>query len=153
VRPLLTLHFSIIQFLDIALPLRSNSVGMVTPPKFAGGEVATMARLLLPSVILVLLVGVPARAQQTKELPDDKCSFTLPDDDWVWLDPSLVKCTKLAVLDTIVCAKEMELRVDAEHKQILFDLKHAQIMGPNGVAAFCENRIWPVDLPAEWFEK
>lgn len=57
-----------------------------------------MIRVVALSLAVVIL-GVPiARGQQTKEFPADKCAMTLPGEDWEWLDPTLIKKTKLTAL-------------------------------------------------------
>jgi hypothetical protein len=49
-----------------------------------------MKQRALLSLLLVLFLGTEIPAQQTKTFPEADCSFTLPGDDWEWLDPKTI---------------------------------------------------------------
>ena len=51
--------------------------------------------------------------------------------------------------DTIVHAKEAELRADLAHKQILVQMRHAEILGEKQSGS-SEAQIWPVELPPDF---
>src|SRR5207244_3698213 len=48
--------------------------------------------------------------------------------------------------DTIVLAKEAELRVDLGQRQILIDMRQCQVLQHNNVA-IVQQQTWPVDIP------
>jgi lipopolysaccharide export system permease protein len=52
--------------------------------------------------------------------------------------------------DVIAAAKEAELRVDTAHKQILVHMRQCNIVQKDGCIAYVDNKIWPVELPADF---
>jgi lipopolysaccharide export system permease protein len=53
-----------------------------------------------------------------------------------------------AAYDIIACAREAELRVDWNSKQILVDMRHCTVEG--ALKGFFERRAFPFDLTADW---
>jgi lipopolysaccharide export system permease protein len=49
--------------------------------------------------------------------------------------------------DIIALAREAELRVDVQGKQILVMMRNGNIIIEGGTSAFFDNRAWPVELP------
>src|SRR5262245_28976473 len=50
-----------------------------------------MNRTTLAGLLVLVGLASPAAAQSTRVFADAQCSYTLPDKDWVWLDPKAVE--------------------------------------------------------------
>jgi lipopolysaccharide export system permease protein len=69
------------------------------------------------------------------------------------IDPLFVRRDrKTKVVDVTARAVEGTMRVDLAHKQILFNMRRCWVTPMNGDAYYIEQKIWPVDLPAEFTE-
>jgi len=69
----------------IRLPGRLMKSGLTSGLCWAAVPVRSWAKCL-PMLFVVVSM---AAAQETKALPDEECSYTLPGRDWEWLDPNL----------------------------------------------------------------
>jgi len=50
--------------------------------------------------------------------------------------------------DLVAQAREAELRVDSNNKQVLVHMRHGEVFSmPNGTRAYFEDRVWPVPMP------